>query len=277
MFGQIPASSGCCGHPPHTVRRLTKKCAAAPNMILTGDGGDQLFLRMLRPLVAREIVKECSSLAHAEQAISGISFRQRSTFWRVAGEVISGRSDREVRRRLFGDLRFPPSPVATHGVGPETELVPGERDLVRLSTTRAFQYFGLRNAELNRLCFAERGVEERKAFLFWPLIKAALMAKRSHHCALGRDRAIVRSAFKEELPEVVCHRAGKGCGRDVLVQFDYAAIAGRLLDGPLRNSYNLLSPRRLEEAMRGVMDHDLAFAMVRAAAVSDWMDLYGVC
>jgi hypothetical protein len=131
----------------------------------------------------------------------------------------------------------------------------------------------MRNAELNRIALAGCKVVERKVFLFWPLIRACIRAKRVHHFRSGRDRAIERGLYSDILPAAITHRIGKGAGRDMLVRFDYKALASRLEDGALCN-HQIIIRERLRAAMSGPLDYDLSFALVRAVAVADWMAQY---
>ncbi|WP_338695168.1 asparagine synthase-related protein [Bradyrhizobium sp. 26S5] len=246
--------------------------AAGSRLVLTGDGGDQLFLRMRRLTMARELLAEARSPRETLRELAGLAIQARASVWRVLGDVITGQSSRDLRRHMFGDLRFPQSPVASARPDVRAELVPGSRALRHLPTTRLFQFFGMRNAELNRIALRDIAVEERKAFVFWPLIKAGLLAARRNHCSNGIDRALEREAFREDLPDVIYYRLGKGAGRDLLTRYKYGALAARVERSALYR-HGLISRDLLRTAIDN-LSYDSASALVRVCAVADWMDRY---
>ncbi|EJE6497613.1 hypothetical protein LWQ05_004042 [Salmonella enterica] len=176
--------------------------AHGARMVLSGDGGDQLFLKNWRALFAREVIAECRSPAAALRAMAGLAIQDRCSFWKIASEVVSGRRVRRYRAHFYGDQRFPRQPLAARAVPAGAELIPNGSRLGGLGVSRAFQFFGMRNAELNRARFRSCGVDERKPFVFWPIIRAAIAARREHHLQGGMDRALERDAFRAELPEV---------------------------------------------------------------------------
>ncbi|MDA9464793.1 hypothetical protein XH87_09280 [Bradyrhizobium sp. CCBAU 53415] len=245
--------------------------AAGSRLVLTGDGGDQLFLRMRRLTMARELLAESRSPQEALRELAGLAIQARASVWRVLREVITGRSGRDLRRHMLGEHR-PQSPVASVRPDFGAELVPGARSLRHLPTTRLFQFFGMRNAELNRIALRDIAVEERKAFVFWPLIKAGLVTARRHHHSNGIDRALEREAFREHLPDVIYYRVGKGVGRDMLMRYEYGALVSRVERSALYRQ-GLISRDLLRSAVDN-LSYDSAFVLVRLCAVADWMDLH---
>ncbi|WP_024508502.1 asparagine synthase-related protein [Bradyrhizobium sp. ARR65] len=248
--------------------------AAGSRLVLTGDGGDQLFLRMRRLTMARELLAETRSPREALRELAGLAIQARASVWRVLRDVITGQSSRDLRRHMFGDLRFPQSPLASVGPDVRAELVPGAWSLRHLPTTRLFQFFGMRNPELNRIALRGISVEERKAFVFWPLIKAGLRTARRHHHSNGIDRALEREAFRHELPDVIYYRVGKGAGRDMLVRYEYGALVSRVERSALYR-HGLISRDLLRSAIDN-LSYDSASALVRVCAVADWMDVHEI-
>ncbi|WP_210349174.1 asparagine synthase-related protein [Bradyrhizobium agreste] len=256
---------------PTTAQLHEAAQAAGSRMVLTGDGGDQLFLRMRRLTMARELLVESRSPQEALRELAGLAIQARASVWRVLREVITGRSGWDLRRQMLGDHR-PQSPVTSVRANFGAELVPGAESLRHLPTTRLFQFCGMRNAELNRIALRDIAVEERKAFVFWPLIKAGLVAARRHHHSNGIDRALEREAFREHLPDVIYYRVGKGAGRDMLMRYEYGALVSRIERSALYRQ-GFISRDRLRSAIDN-LSYDSAFALVRLCAVADWMDLY---
>ncbi|RUT79514.1 hypothetical protein EOD15_35190, partial [Mesorhizobium sp. M7A.T.Ca.US.000.02.2.1] len=178
-----------------------------------------------------------------------------------------------LRQHFFGDERFKANPIARASVPDATQVIPNGETLRGISVSRAFQFFGMRNAELNRVLLKDFQIDERKVFLFWPLIRAALRAQRGHHMQGGKDRALERDAFKAELPEAIYHRVRKGSGRDFLERYDYDSLAKGLLSSAIVR-YGLVSKEHIKNISSKNIDHETAFAIVAARGISDWMELY---
>lgn len=241
--------------------------------VLTGDGGDQLFLLNAPVLYSREIAAESVSRAAALRALAGVAIRSRSTLWQIAGEVLHGRQSRRLKEHFFGRLRFKASPLVPGSIPAGGEVVPNAAKLAHLGAGRAFQFFGMRNAELNRVVLKDCAVEERKPFLFWPLVRFALRARRLHHIAGGRDRALERDAFRAELPAAIYHRVGKGAGRDLLARYDFPVMAQGLLDSPVSRR-NVICKEQIENVCTKDIDDETALVLVRARGIADWMEFY---
>lgn len=246
--------------------------ANGSRVVLTGDGGDQLFLLADPLLYSRDVVREAATAGAKLRAAVELSVMARTTLWRVAGEVVGRRQARRLANHFFGDGRFAANGIALRSVPTTTEVVPGGASLAGISVSRAFQFFGMRNAELNRVMLKGYEIEERKAFVFWPLIRAALAAKRSHHLWGGRDRALERDAFREELPPEIYHRVRKGAARDFVERYDYEHFVKSLRESPAVR-YGLIKERIVNIDGRGIQP-DTAFALIVARGISDWMELH---
>ena len=101
-------------------------------------------------------------------ATSELANVTRKVFWKVAGEASHAQKAAQLRERYFGKLRFPKNPRTAEPPPQNTEVVPNGSALSGLGVSRAFQYFGMRKAELNQAPIRGLAVEERKTFLFWP-------------------------------------------------------------------------------------------------------------
>ncbi|MBS0907772.1 hypothetical protein JK229_21995 [Pantoea dispersa] len=243
------------------------------NMLLTGDGGDQLFLKMNKSFIWKELMDRSFSISSFIKVISGLAIQQRRTFWSVMYDAISGKELARYRSHFFGENRFPESAYMSVKKPYMANIVPNERALKHMSATRLFQFYGMRNAEFNRIAIHGCNIQERKAFMFWPLIKASLQTPVMFHIVDGNDRAIERYAFKNELPEEIFYRKSKGAGREILSRYDYKFLAEKLLYGPVcKNKF--VSSDILQTLTKSEIDHNAASALIRLSALNDWMMLY---
>ncbi|KSV75878.1 hypothetical protein N185_15650 [Sinorhizobium sp. GW3] len=253
-----------------TLKGLAMKKGA--RLMLSGDGGDQLFILNDPMVYCREVLKEATRPDIMLRTMSELASMGRETVWQVAGEALHGSRAAQLRDRFFGEKRFPNNPLAARAVPVGTEVVPNGLALAQLGVSRAFQYFGMRNAELNHIPVKGYPVEERKTFVFWPLIKKAITAQRSQHLKDGRDRAIERDAFRVELPGEVFSRFSKGGSRDFAERYDFDSLITSLQKGPLVR-YGLVS-EEIKNISGSRVDSDIAHALVVAQGVADWMELY---
>lgn len=243
------------------------------HMILTGDGGDQLFLKMNQTVIWKELLGRCFSALSFIKVISGLAIQQRRSFWSILHDTVNGRELARYRSHFFGEKRFPDSAFLNVTKPEKANMMPNEHALIDMQTSRLFQFYGMRNAEFNRLTIRGFDIQERKAFIFWPLIKASLQAPRIFHMADGNCRAAERYAFKNELPDEIFYRTSKGAGREILSRYDYKFIAECLVNGPVCR-YGFVSSAILQKIIRRGADSDTAAALIRLSALNDWMMFY---
>lgn len=241
-------------------------------VMLSGDGGDQLFILNDPLLYSREVLGEARTPAAALRSVSALASMARTTAWAVAGEAVREKRAARLRERFFGAKRFPANPLVANDVTPDLSVAPNGALLSPLGISRVFQFFGMRNAELNHVPVKGYAVDERKTFVFWPVIRAAMMASRGHHLRHGRDRALERDAFRAELPPEVYYRVGKGSGRDFTDKYDFGFFLAALQKSPLVR-YGLIS-EQIGNMEASEVDDDTAFALVVARGFADWMELY---
>ncbi|MCZ7486112.1 asparagine synthase-related protein [Rhizobium rhizogenes] len=265
-----PVKSAAALSTMATLKGLALKNNA--DTMLAGDGGDQLFILNNPLLYTREIVGEASDLVEKFRRCNDLAIMGRETIWSVASEMWNGARSEGLRERFFGPLRFPHNQLARIPPPENAQVIPEGDKLKHFETSRAFQFFGMRNAELNHIPVKGYEVEERKTFVFWPLIRAALAAKRMFHLKDGRDRAMERDAFRSELPPEVYNRHSKGGSRDFVERYDFEALIANLRTGPL-SRHGLLSTR-INEIDAADVDSDLAHSLVVAQGLSDWMELH---
>lgn len=262
--------AGCVG-----VNYGIQKCARdnGSHMILGGDGGDQLFLRMNTLSMTSEILAENESYLDLLRDISGHATRLRRSYWEVTKELLVRGSQKKLLRRLVGDLQFPPSSIVNYRPSSRTSVVPDIDALCDLSPSRLFQFVGMRNAELNRIALTGFDIVERQIYLFWPIIRKAIQIKRIHHQKDGHDRAIVRAAFKSKLPDAVFLRTQKGAGQGLENRYNYHSLIESMLAGPICR-HRILSRESLQIAADLPFNDNLAFTLSHAAAINDWMVIH---
>ncbi|MEK6357289.1 MAG: asparagine synthase-related protein [Burkholderia cenocepacia] len=254
-----------------TSRLFLAAQRAGSKVVLSGDGGDQLFLRLRRRALTRELTFECNTLFEKIRMLSHLASHDRLSIWDVVHELIHGDTSKSMRRRLF-DSHKPSSNILSCRSNHEMiDPIPNIHLIKHLPISAAFQFIGIRNAELNYANIKNCLTNERKVFLFWPLIRAAISAQRKNHIQNGMDRALERHAFKELLPDAVFYRAGKGGGLDILNRFDYQSIGTSLFDSTLCK-IGLISPDKLQSALRQPIEHEAALSIASAKALSDWID-----
>lgn len=251
--------------------RATAKSGS--NMLLTGDGGDQLFLKINKAFIWKELMGRNFSASSFIKVISGLAIQQRRSFWSVMYNAISGKELARYKSHFFGENRFPESVYMSVKKPCMANVVPNEQALKLMPVTKIFQFYGMRNAEFNRIAIRGCNIQERKAFMFWPLIKASLQTPAMYHMVEGHDRACERYAFEKELPKDIFYRKSKGAGRDILSRYDYKILAEKLHDGPaFKNGF--VSHNILQNLTNNDIDSDAASALIRLTALNDWMKLY---
>ncbi|MFT4273081.1 MAG: asparagine synthase-related protein [Pantoea sp.] len=251
--------------------RMTAKNGC--QMILTGDGGDQLFLKLNKTFIWKEILEANFSGVSFMKIISGLAIQQRQSFWSVLKDVISRESLKQYRGYFFGEMKFPASDLLCTRVHCSASLVPNQHLLKNIGYSKLFQFFGMRNAEFNRIAIRGCNIQERKVFVFWPLVKAALQTPRMFHMIDGNDRAIERMAFRKELPDEIFYRKSKGAGRDILSRYDYECLAETLLQGPACR-HGFVSREKLQQIKNKNIEVETAASLIRATALNDWMKFY---
>lgn len=256
-----------------TMASLKSRAAGlGASTLLSGDGGDQLFLLNDPLLFSAEILAEqdtvSSKVAHAAELANAA----RVSIWGVLKQLARPERQNDLRSRYFGSRKFPAVPFSEAIAPAGMNLVPEGEQLSRVSLSRAYQFFGMRNAELNQVPVKGINVREKKTFLFWPLIRAAIQAKRCHHAKDGRDRSLERDAFKSELPTQIYHRHSKGGSLPVVARYDFVAIMESLRHSAADRA-GIIPPRMLHLAGSEIND-EIASALITARGVSDWMELH---
>ncbi|MEV0543618.1 asparagine synthase C-terminal domain-containing protein [Nocardia salmonicida] len=239
-------------------------------VLLSGDGGDQLFLKQRPEVVAAEAFRESRTVRAAASTIAELAISRRVSWWDATHELTTRSANRglEARLRSVGDGATVISD--TRLARQVREPVAGRRLTSRMGATRGFQYVGLRAAELNRISIAGSPVRTRKPFLFWPLVRLCIAAERRHHIHQGESRAVERGAFESRLPHAIVRRAGKQGERSLIDHYDHEALARSVLDSELCTE-GVVDRNKLEAVLSAPPTEDSTVALVRAASIVYWM------
>lgn len=251
----------------HAMRQHFRNAGAA--IMLSGDGGDQLFLRFRSPSLVKELVSEGSSNKNYVRGLLDYAALNSESFWDCCWDVLSGRTAKKVDSLFVAQapkVRFV-NPLFRKIAG--KPIVPGGGDPWP-SLSRKFQFIGMRDAEVNHCSIKGIPVCEHKPFLYWPLIRYCIQLRRNHHTRHGKDRALEREAFKDCIPAAIYCSEAKGGADDPKNRFDHEALANSLLEGEL--VYHRLLCR---DQLRSVRNSDIgtheACALAKARTIEDWL------
>jgi asparagine synthetase B (glutamine-hydrolysing) len=270
LFDPAPRPSKMAGAGVTNSRIHRRSEELGCTRLLTGDGGDQLFLRLSHLNLARDLIAECSTWVDRFRCLIQIAACGHRSVWDVLRAVREPVTESNQWRHMFGDLAFPLSSIAGC-VRFQGEKIHESQKISNWQLSMAHQYLALRSAETNRMPLANSSVSERKPSIFWPLIRVCITAPRRFHNRFSVDRAIERALF-DELPTEIMNRSGKGGGSDVSILYDYQRLSARLLDSELCDR-GLLDRTALKRIIQSnAPDEDTNFAIIRASAIYDWMN-----
>lgn len=196
-------------------------------VLLNGDGGDQLMLCLDEMSLLNEFHKE--GVPFARSAINEAFIRQ-SSVWDVLRRSLSKKSNTHMLRWICYDQDNVESVLPFLKM---KEVFPKETSesvnlFSDLSVSRRFQICTLNDAKYNVLA-TSMGVTERKPFLYWPLIRFCVSCPRSLMYAGGRERGLFRAAFSDVLPRSIANRVGKAGDVDVSNLFNYGIIKKKVV------------------------------------------------
>ncbi len=210
-------------------------CALGAAGAITGQGGDAVFFQMATPLIGIDELQERGLGARSAVLMDVARWNRRSAWpgtwikaWRNA-------------RRAAGQ-------ASRRGAAPHPWL----EDLQGVPPAKRIQISALAYSQT----FQQAAVRTRNGWclnplLSQPVVELGLGISSTDLTRGGRDRALVRSAFKDLLPEAIIQRRSKGdvsafYGRTVSRNLPF--LRGYLLDGRLA-AHGLVDRSRLESEL----------------------------
>lgn len=228
--------------------------AAGIDTVLTGKGGDSMFIQPADPGVFIDLHRDRGWRALFSGALPALARWNERSVWTLIGAARSGRWTSTSPDPPNSLLRPPSSPHARH---------PWLTDIEDLGPAKRRQILGLvQGCGLHGPSLQTRAVSVVHPLLAQPVAETCL-ALPTHQLTLGRrDRALAREAFRDRLPEALVARRSKG---------EMTAFYGHLIADGLEDLRPWLLEGRL--AAMGLIDHDRADAALTREALA-WQGGY---
>lgn len=224
-------------HDADWARRFA---AAGVETVVTGKGGDAVFVQPADPGVFLDIFQEQGRRVLFSPALPNLARWNERSVWTLLRLL-------RTRRPLSADT---PNPLLAPRRNPDHPRHPWLRDIGDLGPTRRRQILGLvQGCVLHGPSFQSRAVSVFHPLLAQPVTEACLSIPIGQLTQGRRDRALAREAFADRLPAALVARRTKG---------EMTAFYGRLIADAL----DLLRPWLLEGrlAAMGLIDRDRADA-----------------
>lgn len=247
------------------------RCAAlGADTLITGLGGDAVFLQTQSSLIAADAVRAGLAGSELMRVFREVAEMRRTSIWSVARTGVLGAFRRAPLRRkpsyLGKDLIGWTSSSSTHPwLADLADVAPVKRQQIRALTAALLFHGHSRRG---------RAVDLIHPLLSQPLLEFVLGVP-SFDLALGaNDRALAREAFADRLPAEVLRRRSKGdlqayYGR--MLSRSLAVVKPYLLDGLLVRE-GLVDRPYLEGALtpESLLWRDLTSSLVELLAVEAW-------
>jgi asparagine synthase (glutamine-hydrolysing) len=259
--------------PLHDEAMVAAGRAHGARTFFSGHGGDGLFYQSPLPEIAVDFVRRRGQSSLFSQDFVTLAWWLRTSVWRLAATGLIGRSPRNpfvhIQTPQWVAPRLTQAPL--HPWMEQTEDLPPAKRHHLEEVAHALLYHGR----------SQRG----QAFdLVHPLLSQPVI----EHCLSipvdllvqgGRDRALARRAFADDLPKQIAERRSKGeLGAYYSLAFSAAlpAIREYLLDGRLVQ-HDLLLRRPLESALESsaLAEHGGHLMLARAVAIEAWTRRWG--
>lgn len=219
--------------------------AACADVLMTGHGGDVVFLQVGAAEVAADLLCGARCEGARPARLADIARRARRSVWSLAWETMSGRRSAHAPQAGLEERDF----VLAR---PDRALHPWTSDTRGISHARRVQIEGLVNS-LGLVARTRRGDAARIAhpLLAQPVVELCLRIPTPILSSGEGERTFARQAFADRLPTSIAERRSKG---DVTTYFGRSMAAnagflrGHLLDGRLVTQ-GLLDRARLEAAL----------------------------
>ena len=228
---------------------IAARCVASgATQILTGQGGDTVFLQGGFPLLAADLMRRGRFSRQQLLALADIARWSRRSIWSVW--AVAARANLGLAPRL---APRPPAYLKRSLAGFGGRMVhPWLKDLAGVPPAKRLQIYSLARG----LLAYGRSYRAQQADVVHPLLSQPVL----EHClslstvALtgdGDDRALARRAFADRLPEVIVRRRSKGdltafYGR--MIARSLPAVRDHLLGGTLAQA-GLVDPDRLDAVL----------------------------
>lgn len=253
--GPRPALNAFDHHHDADVARRCRETGI--EVILTGQGGDNVFFQSATPLIAADALPLGLSL----RAAAGLARWQERSVYGLLGAALRARLGRQVKPAR-------PRGVLTTDAWQACASAPSHpwlADLDGVPPAKRLQIAGLANAQIvHGACRRGMVARLRHPLLSQPVVEHCLKLPAVELTRGGRDRGLARDAFAARLPSSVSGRRTKG---------RMSAYYGRVLALSLADLRPLLLEGRL--AQEGVVDRD-QLAGVLTVEHLIWRGGYGV-
>lgn len=248
------------------------------DFITSGQGGDHLFQRRRTPLIAADAVREGRPLHEALKVAMDVARLCGVSFWEVAAAMlVSGVARRPLDWR---HLMKRVAPLASADAGEAALAEWAEHDWLvgarKLSPARALRVWHFQDAiRYHAPSVLNVAVPTTPVLISQPLVELCLATPSYVMVEGGRERALARAAFADDLPPTVHARSTKGETTRyfaAVLQHNFEIMRELLLGGELVDT-GLLDRARLESALRRglITSGVVADGLMSALAAEIWL------
>ncbi|WP_183212682.1 asparagine synthase-related protein [Brevundimonas variabilis] len=237
--GIRPALAGLDGlHDADWASRFRR---AGVEAVLTGKGGDSLFIQPANTLVYQDVWHSLGWRALGSPALPRLSRWTERSVWSLVSEAIRRPPPTRNQNALLRPL--PSGDRAQH---------PWMTDIDHLAPGKVYQIAGLVNAlQFHGRSLQSEAVDVLHPLLAMPVVELCLSLSTPALTCGRRDRGLARLAFTDRLPKSILDRRSKG---------EMTAFYGHMIAGGLDVLRPWLLDGRLAE--EGLIDRDRASVLL---------------